>query len=109
MPNYLKRIAFGLLAACSLAQGQPPSAYRTGQCPGLRMPICGNLDPVRDILHDTPESIRAVSEACYVEVGNPLMVNASCESPAGPRSKSSRLTASRLLGRHSLGNQISNP
>jgi len=35
------------------------------------MPICGSLDPVRDILHDTPESIRAVSEACYVKVGNP--------------------------------------
>jgi hypothetical protein len=33
---------------------------------------------VRDILCDTPESIHAVSEACYVEVGNPLMVNAGC-------------------------------
>jgi len=37
---------------------------------------------VRDILCDTPESIHAVSEACYVEVRNPLIVNASREIPS---------------------------
>jgi hypothetical protein len=35
------------------------------------MPICGNLNPVRNILCDSPKSIRAVSEACDVKVGNP--------------------------------------
>jgi uroporphyrinogen-III decarboxylase len=46
------------------------------------MPICGNFDTVRDILCDTPESIRAVSEACYVEVRDLLMVNAGCGIPS---------------------------
>lgn len=58
------------------------SLSRVREVCGRKLTICGNLDPVRDVLRGTPESIRAASEACYDEVGNPFMVNAGCEIPS---------------------------
>lgn len=58
------------------------SRSRVREVCGRKSTICGNLDPVRDVLRGTPESIRAASEACYDEVGNPFMVNAGCEIPS---------------------------
>jgi MtaA/CmuA family methyltransferase len=49
---------------------------------GPKVTISGNLDPVADVLRGTPESIRAGTEACYAEAGNPFMVNAGCEIPS---------------------------
>ncbi|MEX1118773.1 MAG: uroporphyrinogen decarboxylase family protein [Terrimicrobiaceae bacterium] len=50
---------------------------------GRRVAICGNLDPVADVLRGTPESIRLANQACYEEAGNPFIVNAGCEIPSG--------------------------
>ncbi|MEX1113679.1 MAG: uroporphyrinogen decarboxylase family protein [Akkermansiaceae bacterium] len=58
------------------------SLSRVREVCGRKVTICGNLDPVRDVLRGTPESIRAGSEACYDEVGNPFMVNAGYEIPS---------------------------
>lgn len=45
--------------------------------------ICGNLDPVADVLRGAPEKIREKNLRCYEEVGNPFVVNAGCEIPSG--------------------------
>lgn len=50
---------------------------------GTRTAICGNLDPVADVLRGSPEIIREKSKLCYESVGNPFMVNAGCEIPSG--------------------------
>lgn len=50
---------------------------------GPKVAIGGNLDPVADILRGNPDSIRAKLERCYQEAGNPFLVNAGCEIPAG--------------------------
>ena len=50
---------------------------------GGKTAICGNLDPVADVLRGTPDSIREKNERCYAEVGNPFIVNAGCEIPSG--------------------------
>ncbi len=45
--------------------------------------LTGNLNPVSDVLHGTPASIRqAVARAC-AEAGKPFFVNAGCEIPPG--------------------------
>lgn len=44
--------------------------------------ITGNIDPVA-VLNGTPESIREFMTRIYDEIGNPYMVNAGCEIPAG--------------------------
>lgn len=49
---------------------------------GNRVVLCGNLDPVADILRSTPESIRAAVLECYQKAGNPFIVNAGCEIPS---------------------------
>jgi MtaA/CmuA family methyltransferase len=49
---------------------------------GSKVTIGGNLDPVADILRGTPDSIRAKIEHCYLEAGNPFIVNAGCEIPS---------------------------
>jgi MtaA/CmuA family methyltransferase len=50
---------------------------------GNGVAISGNIDPVSGILNGTPESIRAQLLGIYQQVGNPYMVNAGCEIPAG--------------------------
>lgn len=49
---------------------------------GPKVAIGGNLDPVADILHGTPDSIRAKLARCYREAGNPFLANAGCEIPS---------------------------
>lgn len=49
---------------------------------GKKVVITGNIDPV-DVLKGTPDSIRETILNIYKEVGNPYMVNAGCEIPAG--------------------------
>ena len=41
------------------------------------------IDPVGDVLHGTPESIRAAVAQSYAALGNPHMVMAGCEIPSG--------------------------
>jgi len=50
---------------------------------GDRVTIAGNMDPVSAIQNATPTSIRGTILNLYEEVGNPYMVNAGCEIPAG--------------------------
>jgi uroporphyrinogen decarboxylase len=59
------------------------SLSRVREVMGSRVAVCGNLDPVADVLRGSPESIRALNESCYAEVGNPFIVNAGCEIPSG--------------------------
>jgi MtaA/CmuA family methyltransferase len=59
------------------------SLSRVREIMGSRVAVCGNLDPVADVLRGSPEAIRAMNESCYAEVGNPFIVNAGCEIPSG--------------------------
>ncbi len=54
---------------------------------GPRVAISGNIDPVSGVLRGTPASIRSHVVNSYRIVGNPFMVNAGCEIPAGTPSK----------------------
>ncbi|MCJ7736588.1 MAG: hypothetical protein MUQ10_04635, partial [Anaerolineae bacterium] len=45
--------------------------------------LAGNIDPVAGVLRGTPESIRESMRRLYDEVGNPYMIAAGCEIPAG--------------------------
>jgi MtaA/CmuA family methyltransferase len=49
---------------------------------GDKVVITGNINPV-DVLTVTPQSIRSTITTIYKEIGNPYMVNAGCEIPAG--------------------------
>lgn len=48
-----------------------------------RTVLTGNLDPVAAIKNGTPATIRALVNRAYAEAGNPYMVGAGCEIPAG--------------------------
>ena len=50
---------------------------------GEKVVISGNIDPVNGVLKGTPNSIREIIARAYKDVGNPYMVNAGCEIPAG--------------------------
>jgi len=50
---------------------------------GRQVAIAGNMDPVTVIRNGTPERIREAVLDAYEETGNPYMVNAGCEIPAG--------------------------
>ena len=50
---------------------------------GRKPTIAGNMDPVSIVKDGTPEEIRRATANAYVESGNPYMVNAGCEIPAG--------------------------
>lgn len=50
---------------------------------GSKIALCGNLDPVEDVLRSTPEEIRRDIRAAYEQAGNPFIVNAGCEIPSG--------------------------
>jgi len=50
---------------------------------GSRIALCGNLDPVEDVLRSTPEKIHQAVLTAYEEAGNPFVVNAGCEIPTG--------------------------
>ena len=50
---------------------------------GQRVVLAGNIDPVAGVLRGTPEAIREGMRRLYDEVGNPYMIAAGCEIPAG--------------------------
>ncbi len=50
---------------------------------GPKTAIAGRMDPVADVLHGTPESIRREAAASYAAIGNPHLVMAGCEIPPG--------------------------
>ena len=50
---------------------------------GDRVAITGNLDPVAQIKNGKPDAIRQAVRNLYSEVGNPYLINAGCEIPAG--------------------------
>jgi MtaA/CmuA family methyltransferase len=50
---------------------------------GARTVIAGRIDPVAEVLHGTPESIRKAVRESYAKLGYPHMVMAGCEIPSG--------------------------
>lgn len=50
---------------------------------GKKVAIAGNLDPVQLLKNGTPDDIRQAVVSAYDIVGNPYLVNAGCEIPAG--------------------------
>jgi len=50
---------------------------------GGRVAIAGNADPVSVVRNGTPGAIRDAVRRAYEQVGNPYIVNAGCEIPAG--------------------------
>jgi MtaA/CmuA family methyltransferase len=50
---------------------------------GSGIAIAGNIDPAGGVLNGTPESIREELLRTYDMIGNPYIVNAGCEIPAG--------------------------
>ncbi len=50
---------------------------------GDQVTIAGNIDPVGSVRNGTPTAIKNAILSAYEEVGNPYMVNAGCEIPAG--------------------------
>jgi MtaA/CmuA family methyltransferase len=58
-----------------------PAAARRAVGPSVA--IAGRADPVNDVLHGTPESIRAAAARSYAALGNPHLVMAGCEIPPG--------------------------
>jgi len=45
--------------------------------------IGGNIDPAEGVCRGTPEAIRQTMLNTYQQAGNPFMINAGCEIPAG--------------------------
>lgn len=50
---------------------------------GPKTVIGGNIDPVAGVLRSNPDAVRSAVLDCYVQAGNPFMVNAGCEIPSG--------------------------
>ena len=50
---------------------------------GSRVVLTGNLDPVNVVMKGTPDQIREGFQNIYQQVGNPYIINAGCEVPAG--------------------------
>jgi MtaA/CmuA family methyltransferase len=50
---------------------------------GSSVTLTGNIDPASAVRFGQPDAIRAAVRRIYEEVGNPYMVNAGCEIPAG--------------------------
>ena len=53
------------------------------QCVGNEVALAGRVDPVADVLHGTPESIRRAVAQSYAAMSNPHLVMAGCEIPPG--------------------------
>lgn len=56
---------------------------RVRQTVGPRVALTGNLDPVGVVQNGTPEAIHVAVRNAYAQAGDPYMVNAGCEIPAG--------------------------
>ncbi len=48
---------------------------------GTSVVLAGNLDPVADLLHGTPEGVREKTRRIYESIGDPMIVTAGCEIP----------------------------
>lgn len=53
------------------------------QAVGRKVTLAGNLDPAAAVRFGKPKAIRQAVEKIYGQVGNPFLVNAGCEIPAG--------------------------
>lgn len=60
---------------------QPMDEVRAGV--GADVCLAGNLNPVEQILHGTPEQIRRDFAACHAEAGARYILAAGCEIPPG--------------------------
>jgi len=60
---------------------------------GPNQVLLGNLDPVRDLLNGSPESIEAALSACHLEAGERYIVAAGCEVPRGTPRENMRAMA----------------
>lgn len=80
---------------------------------GKKTAIAGNMDPVSILKDGTPEEVRKAIADAYSKVGNPYIVNAGCEVPAGtpaenlrafcePMSCESKYEYAQLLARDGL-------
>lgn len=56
---------------------------RVRRAVGSRVTLAGNIDPVSAVLQSRPDAIRRAVRQVYRQVGNPFLVNAGCEIPAG--------------------------
>ncbi len=63
---------------------------------GPRVVLTGNLDPVTAVLEGTPDSIREGVRRAHEAAGDPYMVNAGCEIPAGTAGGNLRALCRRL-------------
>lgn len=57
--------------------------YAVRETIGDQVTIAGNIDPVSGVKNGTPEFIHSKIKEIYAKVGNPYMVTAGCEIPAG--------------------------
>jgi len=60
--------------------------------------LAGNLDPVAAVLRGAPQSIRAGALRCRAEAGDPFMVSAGCEIPAGTPMENLRALCEPIAG-----------
>ncbi len=65
---------------------------------GPEVVLAGNLDPVSAVLRGAPETIRAGVRRCRAEAGDPFMVNAGCEIPAGTPVENLRALCEAIVG-----------
>ncbi|MCX7045214.1 MAG: uroporphyrinogen decarboxylase family protein [Candidatus Sumerlaeota bacterium] len=56
---------------------------RVRKAMGAGIVLAGNIDPAAAVRFSTPDKIRAAIRDCRRRAGNPFMVNAGCEIPAG--------------------------
>ncbi|MFW6146454.1 MAG: uroporphyrinogen decarboxylase family protein [Planctomycetota bacterium] len=50
---------------------------------GRGVALAGNIDPAADVRFGRPETIRRAIRDTYAAVGDPYMITAGCEIPAG--------------------------
>jgi MtaA/CmuA family methyltransferase len=63
---------------------------------GSGVALSGNMDPVSVVQNGTPGAIREAVRRTYEQVGNPYMVNAGCEIPAGTPTANLRALCERV-------------
>lgn len=57
---------------------------------GDKVAIAGNIDPVSILKNGTPAKVREELAKAYAQAGNPYIVNAGCEIPAGTAAENLR-------------------
>jgi MtaA/CmuA family methyltransferase len=64
---------------------------------GAGVALAGNIDPAAAVHGGTPDSIREALHRTYETVGNPWLVNAGCEIPAGTPNENLRALCEPIL------------